>query len=106
MVARIRNYLLNDGLVQRPLLFQMLLDAGPSVLESRDSMKIVHFVRLELRVSLEDLINWIKKEKEKDHGAGWKLTSDLMAMWDKIKTDATTGAKRAPKVPALAQEAY
>eukprot|EP00668_Euglena_longa_P016639 GGOE01020927.1.p1 GENE.GGOE01020927.1~~GGOE01020927.1.p1 ORF type:complete len:685 (+),score=191.14 GGOE01020927.1:49-2103(+) len=88
LVASVRQFLIAGGQVQKQLLFRILAQAGPSVLESREIMKVIHFIRMELRVTLEQLIQWVRARPRKQQG--WKLTSDLVALWDKIRTNAHT----------------
>eukprot|EP00756_Hemistasia_phaeocysticola_P012344 Hpha_TRINITY_DN15188_c1_g2::TRINITY_DN15188_c1_g2_i1::g.128498::m.128498 len=87
LVNRVRKLLVHDGRVSRRFFFDLLRDAGPDVVEPRENMKILHYLRIELCLSSGDLIRFIRRHKHR----GWYLTRDLQILADKLKKREQSG---------------
>jgi len=90
LVNRVRKLLIHEGRVSRRVFFDLLRDAGPDVVESRENMKILHYLRIELSLSSGDLIRFIRRNKNR----GWYFTRDLQILADKLKKREQSGRGR------------
>eukprot|EP00759_Apiculatamorpha_spiralis_P035169 PhF_6_TR36129/c0_g1_i1/m.52449 len=71
-VSTFRDLLLERKCVSRQAFFDWMLRVGPKAMEARDLVKIVHFLRLEMEVTLMMLATWIRQKPQRL--AGWKYT--------------------------------
>lgn len=95
LVNKLRELLIHHcrPRVTRRLFFDLLRAIGPTAIESRDNMKILHFLRIELSLSSDDLIRFIRRGKNK--AKGWAMTRDLQILADKLKKrEQTTRAAK------------
>ncbi|KAJ9458895.1 hypothetical protein DIPPA_03009 [Diplonema papillatum] len=78
VVRAFRELLLTERRVTKRLFFDLLLDVGPRVFASRENMKIVHFLRIELNVSNTSLLRFVKKYRD----IGWHIPRELATQLD------------------------
>jgi hypothetical protein len=69
-VGHLRNTLTQGGEVTQDILFDLLLAFDRRSIESRDSMKLIHFIREELGITHRQFFHWLQDQ-------GWKLTVEL-----------------------------
>eukprot|EP00755_Sulcionema_specki_P020540 Sspe_Gene.72174::Locus_42989_Transcript_1_1_Confidence_1.000_Length_2147::g.72174::m.72174 len=79
IVDTVRNILIRERNVSRQLFYSVLRTMGPRIIESKENMKIVHYLRIELGISTREFIRFVKGSK------GWNLTHDLILLADNLK---------------------
>eukprot|EP00760_Papus_ankaliazontas_P036154 PhM_4_TR8226/c0_g1_i2/m.5827 len=72
----LRRLVIEQRCVSRQLFFDWLLTIGPKALESRDLIKIVHYVRMDVDVSTAVLGRWIRLRPQRL--SGWKQTAQVV----------------------------
>ena len=79
IIMTFRQLLITDHCVSRHLFFNTLNYLGPKCINSRGNMRILHYIRLELGISTNSLIQFVKENKNN----GWNLPRDLAVLNDR-----------------------
>jgi hypothetical protein len=71
LIDHIRFSLLHNRIINKDLLWKALLHTGPQITENRESLKIIHFIRHELQISLKEFFDFLQNQN-------WSLTEELI----------------------------